>query len=349
MAMTTTFQPSLSDPTTTNGLIQESLDRLVSALRKYMEHDDVEFCLAACGYAEQAHRDQKRVDGTPYIIHPTEVAILLANLEVDRDTIAAGLLHDTVEDTSTTQKDLQEVFGEHVARLVEGVTKVASIDMAYKEEEEMENLRRMLVATAEDLHVIVIKLYDRLHNMRTLQYLQPLKRRRIAQVTLDIYAPLAHRLGLGEIKWELEDLALSFLHPDVYQDIKSKVAQKRQDRKAYLNDVIQQLQTALLEEGIGCTVTGRPKHFYSIYRKMQRDGKSFDELSDLLALRIITGTVGECYGALGVVHALWRPREGKFKDYIASPKPNNYRSLHTTVFGPHARSIEVQIRTRKCI
>lgn len=312
-----------------------------------MEPKDVEICLNAFRFADKTHHGQTRKAGDPFISHPLEVAILLAGLEVDVETVAAGLLHDTVEDTSTTSEEVVRAFGERTATLVEGVTKVSGIDLAYREEEEIENLRRMLVATADDLRVIVIKLCDRLHNMRTLQHLQGVQQRRIAHATVDIFAPLAHRLGLGEIKWELEDLSLSFLHPEVYQDIKSKISQKRRDRKAYIEETQQQLQTTLLEEGIGCSVTGRAKHFYSIYRKMKRSGKSFDELTDLLAIRIITGTLGECYAALGVVHSLWRPKEGKFKDYIASPKPNEYRSLHTTVFGPKSRLVEFQIRTRE--
>ena len=326
--------------------IQQMLNRLTSLLRRNLPENEVKKCLHAYEFAKTAHGDQRRNDGTLFITHPLEVAILLADLELDWETIAAGLLHDTDEDTPTTYEELKEEFGERIANMVQGVTKVGDVDLAYKEEAETENLRRMLVATAEDLHVIVIKLCDRLHNMRTLQFLRPDKRRRIAQATLDIYAPLAHRLGLGEIKWELEDLSLSFLHPEVYQDIKAKVAQKRRDRKAYVNEVCELLQTALIEQGIGCQVVGRPKHFYSIYRKMKRDSVGFEELTDLLALRVVTGTVAECYAALGVVHSMWRPREGKFKDYIANPKPNNYRSLHTTVFGPSRRVIEIQIRTR---
>ena len=325
----------------------ERIGHLSQLLSDYLSPEDLELCMRAFGYAEEAHFRQQRQDGRPFILHPIEVAILLANLEVDAATVAAGLLHDTVEDTPTTVEDLRSVFGDRIARLVNGVTKVAKIDLAYREEEEIENVRRMLVATAEDLHVIVIKICDRLHNMRTLEHLRPRKQQRIAQTTLDIFSPLAHRLGLGQVKWELEDLSLSFLQPEAYADIKSKITLKRRDREAYLREVEHQLQNALFEEGIGCTVQSRAKHFYSIYRKMHRDGKSFDELTDLLALRVVAGNVGECYAALGVVHTLWRPYEGKFKDYIASPKPNNYRSLHSTVFGPQGRTIEVQIRTQE--
>ena len=263
---------------------------------------------------------------------------------MDATTVAAGLLHDVLEDTATSKAVLVERFGDDIAELVDGVTKIGKLAFASREERQAENFRKMLVAMARDIRVLMIKLADRLHNMRTLHYLPPEKQRAIGQETLDIYAPLAHRLGMAKVKGELEDLALKALHPEVYDDLQRRVAKRRLEREAEINQVITILTTKLSEVGISGQITGRPKHFYSIYKKMQA-GREFDEIYDLTAVRILTPTVRECYGALGIVHSLWKPVPGRFKDFIAIPKSNMYQSLHTTVIGPKGDPVEIQIRT----
>ena len=337
--------PDLPSPQTEE--VEDDFPILELILRNHLAEDDIQRIRKAYFFANEAHKGQTRENGTPYISHPISVAEILAEYQLDADTIIAGLLHDVVEDTHFTFEDLTREFGETVSSMVQGVTKVGEIGSANRREEEFENLRRMLIATAKDLHVIVIKLADRLHNMRTLQYLSREKQIRISKNTLDIYAPLAHRLGLGRIKWELEDLCLLFLQPDVYRDLKKKVSLKRREREEYIRQTIQELDTALRAKGMRPSIEGRAKHFYSIYMKMLRDHKTVEEIYDLIALRVICETIGECYAILGEIHTMWRQVEGRFKDYISNPKPNNYRSIHTTVLGPYGRKIEIQIRTQE--
>ena len=294
----------------------------------------------------QAHEGQKRLSGEPYIVHPLEVALILSGMRMDPITIAAALLHDVLEDTSVTRKELEEEFGEEVAFLVESVSKISKIEARTQLQRQAETIRKMLLAMAKDLRVIIIKLADRLHNMRTLKYIKdPEKRRRIAQETLDIYAPLAHRLGLARIKWEMEDLAFREVNPEMYKYIEERVAKSREEREAYINRMIEIVREKLQEKGIQAHIEGRPKHFYSIYKKMVENNLSFEELYDLIALRIIVDTVDQCYQVLGVIHSNWPYIPGRFKDYIAMPKPNMYQSLHTTVIGPEGEKVEFQIRT----
>ncbi len=314
-------------------------------LRNYLSNDDIQRIRLAYDFAHQAHDGQKRASGEPYISHPIAVAEILAEYQMDADAVCAGLLHDVLEDTPYTLDNLKERFGDKVATLVQSVTKVGKIGHAYRSESEVENLRRMLMATAENIQVIVVKLADRLHNMKTLHFLPRTKQRMIAQQTLDIYAPLAHRLGFGRFKWQLEDLCLLFLHPEAYDQIKNNVSLKRREREQYIMQAIHDLEDELTERKVNATVEGRAKHFHSIYMKMQRDNKTFEEIYDLIALRVICESIGDCYAVLGEVHTMWRQVEGRFKDYISNPKPNNYRSIHTTVLGPHGRLIEIQIRT----
>lgn len=316
-------------------------------LRNYLSEDEVARVRSAYEFALNAHENQTRVNGEPYILHPVAVAEILAEYHRDADIVIAGLLHDIIEDTDYTFEDLEKRFGSTVASLVSGVTKVSRIvsESPFLREMEVENFRRMLVATAKDIHVIIVKLADRLHNMQTLEHLPREKQLRIARSTLEVFAPIAHRLGLGKMKWELEDLALVYLHPDVYNMIKKQVSEKRAIREQYVREVCQSLQERFESHKISCTVEGRAKHFYSIYQKMTSDNKTFEEIYDLAAIRVICETIGECYAILGEVHSMWRQVEGRFKDYISNPKSNNYRSIHTTVLGPNARKIEIQIRT----
>lgn len=325
--------------------VEDDFPILELILRNYLNDDDVMLVRKAYFFAYDAHKDQIRASGEPYISHPVATAEILAQYQLDAETISAGLLHDILEDTDYTHADLVREFGEYVAKLVQGVTKVGEIGSENRSEEEIENFRRMMVATAEDLRVIVIKLADRLHNLRTLQYLPRNKQITIATNTLNIYAPLAHRLGLGRIKWELEDLCLMYLHPDIYETIKKKVALKRREREQYLKEIIQTIERTLSNKGIKATVEGRAKHFYSIYAKMLRDQKDFEDIYDLIAVRVICETVGECYAILGEVHTMWRQIPGRFKDYISTPKANNYRSIHTTILTGNGRMAEIQIRT----
>ncbi len=316
-------------------------------LRNYLGDEDIIGIRKAYFFAYEAHKEQTRANGDPYISHPLAVAEILAGYQLDASTIMAGLLHDILEDTDYTYDDLKSMFGEDTANLVQGVTKVSEISSAYHSEEEIENLRRMLVATAKDLHVIVIKLADRLHNMRTLHFLPHHKQIRISQNTLNVYSPLAHRLGLGQIKWELEDLCLMFLNPKAYKGIKNKVSLKRLERETIIKEARADLEKILHKRGIHVTVEGRAKHFYSIYMKMRRYNKSFKEIYDLIALRVICENIGDCYAVLGEVHTMWRQVDGRFKDYISTPKLNNYRSIHTTVLSKTGRMMEIQIRTQK--
>ena len=321
-----------------------TLADLLTEIPRYQPGADLDLVRRAYDFSEEVHDGQRRMSGEPYHVHPLAVAGLLVDFKMDVTTVTAGLLHDVLEDTTTTKDVLAQRFGDDIAELVDGVTKIGKLAFASREERQAENFRKMLVAMARDMRVLMIKLADRLHNMRTLQYLAPDKQRAIAQETLDIYAPLAHRLGMAKVKGELEDLALKWLDPSAYEDLHRRVAKRRLEREAEINQVIAILQRKLGDVGIQSQITGRPKHFYSIYKKMQA-GREFDEIYDLTAVRIIAPTVRECYGALGVVHSLWKPVPGRFKDFIAIPKSNMYQSLHTTVIGPKGDPVEIQIRT----
>ncbi len=299
----------------------------------------------AIHFAVSAHQGQSRASGDPYVAHPLAVASILAELKMDAPTIIAALLHDVVEDTSYTLSDLEARFGSEVAQLVDGVTKLDRLEVRTREEEQAENLRKMLLAMAKDIRVILIKLADRLHNMRTLKHLTADRVQRIARETMDIYAPLANRLGIFRIKWELEDLAFQHLQPHAYQEMKERVAKKRQEREAAVDAVTQELSRRLQSMGMVFEVSGRAKHLYSIYQKMVKQGKDFGEIYDLVAVRVSVESVKDCYAVLGLVHSLWKPVPGRFKDYIAMPKSNLYQSLHTTVIGPTGEPLEVQIRT----
>jgi GTP pyrophosphokinase len=297
--------------------------------------------------AAMAHTGQHRLSGEDYVNHPLEVAAILADLGLDAETIAAALLHDTVEDTNLTEDEVKREFGPEVARLVDGVTKLGRISLRTDQQQQAENIRKMMVAMAEDLRVVLIKLADRLHNMRTLAPLAEPKRRKISRETLDIYAPLAHRLGIGQIKWELEDLAFRNLEPEAYDDVVRRIARKRDDREKLVSDLREILARELEKLGIHADITGRPKHIYSVWQKMTREDKDFSEIYDLSAIRVQVESVRDCYGVLGVVHSLWKPMPGRFKDYIAMPKSNGYQSLHTTVITHTGEPIEIQIRTHE--
>jgi len=318
---------------------------LLQRMRQYASEDSLKTVEKAYEFAKKAHEGQFRESGAPYIEHPLEVAYILADLELDVDTIVAGLLHDVVEDTAIREETIKAEFGQQVALLVDGVTKLEKLPTLSKEEQQAENIRKMFLAMAKDLRVVLIKLADRLNNMRTLRHLSPERQKKNAEETLDIYAPLAHRLGMWRIKWELEDLAFRYLYRDEYYYIVEKVAKNRKEREVFINDVIEKLQERLLELGIKAEIYGRPKHLYSIYMKMVKQGKEFEEIYDLTAVRVIVDTVRDCYAVLGTVHTLWKPMPGRFKDYIAMPKSNMYQSLHTTVIGDNGEPFEVQIRT----
>ena len=298
-------------------------------------------------FAKKAHSKQKRESGESYIIHPLNVALILANMRPDAESYAAALLHDVVEDTSVTLDDIKKEFGENVALLVNGVTKLKGMNYFSSEDAKLENLRKMFLSMASDVRVVLIKLSDRLHNMRTLFFLPPDKQKRIAKETMDIYVPLAHRLGIYTIKWELEDLSFRYLDPENYYTLAKKVARKRSEREKFVNDIMEELRVLMKEQKIKAEISGRPKNLYSIYRKIKRDKKSFDEIYDLTAVRIIVLTIPECYQVLGILHSLYKPIPGRVKDYIAMPKPNGYRSLHTTVITKSGEPLEIQIRTRE--
>ncbi len=310
----------------------------------YLPPQDIEFLSRAYDTAASAHYDQNRLSGEKFIEHPLAVAAILADLKLDRDTLAAAILHDTVEDTHLTVADLEQSFGPTVGKLVGGVTKLEKITFHSQEQAQAENVRKMLVAMAEDIRVVLMKLADRLHNMRTADFLPESRRQAMAQETLDIYAPLAHRLGMWNMKWELEDLSFAQLHREQYADIVKRIARKRKEREAYVNDIKEILERELSAVGISAETSGRPKHVYSIANKLAL-GKEFDEIYDLSAIRVLTGSIKDCYGALGVIHSLWKPIPGRFKDYIAMPKSNGYQSLHTTVVSHSGEPMEIQIRT----
>lgn len=321
------------------------IDRLIEKINSNCHNVDINLVNKAYELAMNAHKDQKRVSGEPYIIHPVEVACILAELGLDTSTIVAGLLHDVIEDTEYTYEQICDLFSVEIANLVEGVTKLGKFKYKTKEEQQADNVRKMLLAMARDIRVILIKLADRLHNMRTLKYMPEANQKEKAKEVLDIYAPLAHRLGISKIKWELEDLALRYLEPTEYYDLVKVIAEKRTEREEQISHIISQLKLNLTMGGIEADIEGRPKHFYSIYRKMIKSHKTIDQIFDLTAVRILVEDIGSCYAALGIVHTMYKPIPGRFKDYIAMPKPNMYQSLHSTVIGPFGKPFEIQIRT----
>ena len=321
-------------------------DELIASVKKYHPSTDISMIEKAYKIAYEAHKDQKRKSGEPYIIHPLCVGIILADLELDKETIVAGLLHDVVEDTVMTTEEITEEFGAEVALLVDGVTKLGQLSYsADKVEVQAENLRKMFLAMAKDIRVILIKLADRLHNMRTLKYMKPEKQKEKARETMDIYAPLAQRLGISKIKVELDDLSLKYLEPEVYYDLVEKIALRKTERQKFVDGIVAEVRTHIEKAGIRAQIDGRVKHFFSIYKKMVNQDKTLDQIYDLFAVRIIVDTVKDCYAALGVIHEMYKPIPGRFKDYIAMPKPNMYQSLHTTLIGPGGRPFEIQIRT----
>jgi GTP pyrophosphokinase len=320
-------------------------DEFIKEVLEYNPKADKELIKKAFEFAESAHKEHKRESGEPYFIHPLETARILIKLSADSATICAALLHDCIEEGCSTVDEIKKKFGAEIATLVEGLTKILGIQFESKEEYHAENLRKMLLATTKDIRVILIKLADRLHNMRTLKYFREDKQKRIAKETLEIYAPIAHKLGMNAIKGELEDLSLKYLEPEVYGMLRKRIASNRREREERTKEFIRHIKEGLKERGIEAVVEGRAKYFYSIYQKMKKEGKDFNEIYDLIAMRIITKTVPECYAALGIVHELFKPIPGRFKDYISVPKPNGYQSLHTSVLGEHGRIIEIQIRT----
>ena len=327
------------------------LEDIVDKISSYNPTADIELIKRAYIFSAKVHQGQMRVSGEPYLNHIIEVAHILTDMQMDVVTVIAGILHDTVEDTLTTLDKIKELFGDEVATLVDGVTKIGKISFDRQgmsgEERQAENFRKMIIAMAQDIRVIMIKLADRLHNMRTLSVLSPEKRTKIAQETMDIYAPIANRLGIGWIKTELEDLAFNYLKPEPYKELQERLTTEKEERERYIHEVKAIIEKRLAEYNLKAEVTGRPKHLYSIHTKMLKDGLSFEHIYDILAFRIMVSTVKECYEALGIIHSTWKPIPGRFKDYIAIPKPNMYQSLHTSVIGPYGERMEIQIRTEE--
>src|SRR5438067_3734304 len=331
---------------------QELIEELISDVAAYNESVDKDLLRRAFNFAAARHEGQQRRSGEDFINHPWGAAKICAELRLYEQTIAAALLHDVVEDTDTDIKEVRDEFGDEIAQLVEGVTKLTRVQFQSREQAEAENYRKMIVAMAQDVRVILIKLADRLHNMRTIEYLGKQKQVQKAKETLEVYAPLAHRLGINKLKWELEDLAFTTLHPRKYEEIKSMVSERRTDRDEHVREAAMVLKAELEKVDIPAEISGRAKHFYSIYDKMAKKGREFNEIYDLTAMRVIAERDGDegtrdCYGALGLIHSLWKPMPGRFKDYIAMPKLNGYRALHTTVIGPEGRPLEIQVRTRE--
>ncbi len=330
-------------PSTDNKV--ENVEDLFKQIATYMTPEQVDFVRKAYELAAEAHKDQTRKSGEPYIIHPIGVAAILVGLQMDDKTLAAAFLHDVVEDTDYKLDYIKNRFGTEVANLVDGVTKLGKIEYVSKEDRQIENYRKMFLAMARDIRVVLIKLADRLHNMRTMKYMPQHKQQSISRETMEIYAPLAHRLGIYAIKWELEDLAFRYMEPEVYYDLVEQVKTKRREREAMINEAMATLKKAVEEAGIKCEIQGRPKNFYSIHKKMLRDHKQLSEIYDLLAIRVLVDTVKDCYGTLGIVHSMWKPIPGRIKDYVAVPKSNMYQSLHTTVMSGGGQPLEIQIRT----
>src|SRR5499427_5107940 len=331
---------------------QELVDQLVADVESYKPDVDRTLLEHSFAFAARAHESQQRRSGEPFIEHPFAVARILAELHLDEETLAAALLHDVVEDTGVETDQLKAEFGEEIAQLVDGVTKLTRIQFQSREHAEAENYRKLIVAMAQDVRVILIKLADRLHNLRTIEYLGKQKQIQKSREALEVYAPLAHRLGIHALKWELEDLAFQTLHPRKYEEIKTMVAERRADREEHVREAGDVLKAELDKVDIPAEISGRAKHFYSIYDKMAKKGREFNEIYDLTAMRVIVERDGDegtrdCYGALGLIHSLWKPMPGRFKDYVAMPKFNGYRALHTTVIGPQGRPLEIQVRTRE--
>ena len=319
---------------------------LIDSVKKYHPSTDISMIEKAYHIADEAHKGQLRKSGEPYIIHPLCVAIILADLELDKESIVAGLLHDVVEDTVMTPEEIKQEFGEEVEVIVDGVTKLTQLSYKVdKVEEQAENLRKMFLAMAKDIRVILVKLADRLHNMRTLKYMKPEKQKEKARETMEIYAPIAHRLGISKIKVELDDLSLKYLEPEVYYDLVEKIALRKSEREKFVQSIVKDVREQMDKAGIKAEIDGRAKHFFSIYKKMVNQEKTLDQIYDLFAVRIIVDTVKDCYAALGIIHEMYKPIPGRFKDYIAMPKQNMYQSLHTTLIGPNGQPFEIQIRT----
>lgn len=322
-----------------------TIEKVIEKMKNNNPKSDIDLIQKAYDYAKTNHKDQKRMSGEEYIIHPLSVSYILADLELDDSTICAALLHDVVEDTEVTHEDLVREFGEEIANMVDGVTKLGKIQYSSIEEQQVENYRKMFLAMGKDIRVILIKLADRLHNMRTLKHLKRDRQIANAKETMELYAPLANRLGIYSLKWELEDLGFRYLYPEEYRELVEGIEKKREERLEFIDKIMDEIKGALKEENIDAEITGRAKHLYSIYRKMKRDNITLDQVYDLFALRIIVNSVKDCYAALGVVHDLYTPMPGRFKDYIAVPKPNMYQSIHTTLLGPNGTPFEVQVRT----
>jgi GTP diphosphokinase / guanosine-3',5'-bis(diphosphate) 3'-diphosphatase len=335
--------PRAKSPSTSEVMTAEAL---ASRVKAYQPTADTDLLIKAYRYGEEAHKGQKRKSGDPYFSHPISVAGIITELKLDSASVCAGLLHDVVEDTLATQGDIEREFGQEVAFLVDGVTKLSKINFTSKEDRQAENFRKMLVAMARDIRVLLVKLCDRLDNMRTLEHMKPEAQDRIARETMEIYAPLANRLGIARFKSELEDLSFKYTEPQAHQQLTEKVQKTRAERDAYIQDVVKTLSGKIAEQGFACEVTGRAKHLYSIWRKMQSQQCDYDQVYDVIAFRVLVETVADCYATLGVIHSQWTPIPGRFKDYVALPKPNMYQSLHTTVIGPGSERIEIQIRTR---
>ena len=322
-----------------------TIEEFFEQAKGYLNDKQLEFVRSAYILAADAHKEQRRKSGEPYIIHPIGVASILASLQMDEYTLAAAFLHDVVEDTEYTFDDIRNIFGIVVANLVDGVTKLGKIAYISKEDRQIENYRKMFLAMARDIRVVLIKLADRLHNMRTMKFMPAHKQQSISRETLEIYAPLAHRLGIHTIKWELEDLAFRYMEPDIYYNLVEQVKTKRREREAMIFEAMDEMRDSLEKANIKCEIQGRPKNFYSIHKKMLRDHKELNEIYDLLAIRVLVDSVKDCYGTLGIVHSMWRPIPGRFKDYVAVPKSNMYQSLHTTVLSAGGQPLEIQIRT----